>query len=224
MLSVAAHVLERQHGDRRFGRRSRPPRGLIERSAIAARRRICLIRAADGERIDADGLDDVFEPSVTEIVYGNSKPRLHLTIGVFGQADRAGCGDTFQSRGDIDAVAHEIAVALFDHVAEVDADPKLDAPFLRHACVALDHAGLHFDGAANGVHHAAEFDKRPIAGALHNPPVMYSDGRVEEVASKRPKPSEGPFFVCAGEPTETDDIRGKDGGKFPALGHSRQLP
>ena len=101
----------------------------------------------------------------------------------------------------------------------MDADPKLDTPFLRDACVALDHAGLHFNGAANGVHHAAEFDERTIAGALHDPPVMHSDGRVEEVASKRPEPSEGPFFVHAGEPAETGDIRGEYGGKFPVLGH-----
>ena len=74
---------------------------------------------------------------------------------------RAGLGDTFQSRGDIDAVAHQVAVALLDHVAEMDADPELDAPLRREAGVALDHAVLHLDGAAHGVDHAAELDQVP---------------------------------------------------------------
>ena len=33
-------------------------------------------------------------------------------------------------------------VALLDHVADMDADPKFDAPFWRQACIPLDHAVL----------------------------------------------------------------------------------
>ena len=86
------------------------------------------------------------------------EPPLDLTIGVLGKTDRAGLGDAFEPRGDIDAVAHQIAVALLDHVAEMNADAELDAPIRRHAGVALDHAALHFDRAAHGVDHAAELD------------------------------------------------------------------
>ena len=68
------------------------------------------------------------------------KPPLHLTVSVLRQTDRPGVGDTFEPRGDIDAVAHQIAVALLDHVAQMDADPKLDALVGRDARVALDHA------------------------------------------------------------------------------------
>jgi hypothetical protein len=32
-----------------------------------------------------------------------------------------------QARGDIDAVAHEVAVAFLDDVAQMDANAKLDA-------------------------------------------------------------------------------------------------
>ena len=88
------------------------------------------------------------------------EPPLHLPIGVLGQTDRARLGDALQSRGDVDAVAHQVAVALLDDVAEVNADAKLDAPVRRHAGVALDHAVLHFDRAAHGVDHAAELDDR----------------------------------------------------------------
>ena len=77
---------------------------------------------------------------------------------MLGQTDGAGRGNAFQSRGDVDAIAHQIAVALLDHIAEMDADAELDAALGRKAGVALDHAVLHFDGAAHGVDHAAELN------------------------------------------------------------------
>ena len=52
-----------------------------------------------------------------EIADGKIEPRLHLAIGVFGKTDGARLGDPFQSCGDIDAVAHQVAVALLDHIA-----------------------------------------------------------------------------------------------------------
>ena len=54
-------------------------------------------------------------------------------------------------RSDVDAVAHEVAVALLDDIAEMNANPELDALLGRHAGVALDHGGLDFDRAAHRV-------------------------------------------------------------------------
>ena len=68
------------------------------------------------------------------------EPPLHLAVGVLRQTDRARLGDAFQSRGDIDAVAHQVSVALLDDVAEMYADPEVDASLGRHAGVALDQA------------------------------------------------------------------------------------
>ena len=65
---------------------------------------------------------------------------LHLPIGVLGKTDRAGRGDALQARGDVDAVAHQVAVGLLDDITEMNADAKLDALFERHPRVALDHA------------------------------------------------------------------------------------
>jgi hypothetical protein len=76
-----------------------------------------------------------------------------VAIGVFGETDRAWTGDALKPRGDIHPVAHEIAVALLDDVADMDADAKLDAPFGRHTSVALDETGLHLDGVPHGVDH-----------------------------------------------------------------------
>ena len=72
-----------------------------------------------------------FSLVVAEIVDSQIKPRFHLPVGVFGKAYCAGLSDALQSRRDIDAVAHQVAIAFLDDVAEMDADAKVDAPLRR---------------------------------------------------------------------------------------------
>ena len=141
---------------------------------------------ADVERIDPDRLGDVLELGRAEIGDREIEPPLDLPIGVLGQTDRAGLGDAFQPRGDIDAVAHQIAVGLLDDVAEMDADAELDAALGRQAGVALDEAVLHLDRAAHGVDHAAELDEAAVAGALDDAPVMRGDGGIDQIAAQPP--------------------------------------
>jgi hypothetical protein len=47
------------------------------------------------------------------------------------------------------------------------------------------HAVRHVDGAAHGVHHAAEFDNTPVAGALHHTTMMHGNGRIDQIAAQR---------------------------------------
>ena len=62
------------------------------------------------QRINSHRLDDVLELGLTEIVDLEVEPGAHLPVSVFRKADCPRLRDPFQSRGDIDAVAHEIAV------------------------------------------------------------------------------------------------------------------
>ena len=64
---------------------------------------------------------------------GEIEPSLDLPVGVLGETDRARLADALQPRGDVDAIAHQIAVGLLDDVAQMDADPKLDALVGRDA-------------------------------------------------------------------------------------------
>ncbi len=100
-------------------------------------------------------LGDVLELGLPEIADRHFEPALDLTICVLGQTDRARLGDPFKPRGDIDAVAHQVAVALLDDVADVNPDAEFDPPVLRHAGVALDEAVLNLDRTAHRVHDAA---------------------------------------------------------------------
>ena len=171
------------------------------------------------QRIGPDRLGDVLELRRAEIGDREIEPPLDLPVGVLGQADRARRGDAFQSRGDIDAVAHQVAVALLDDVAEMNADPEHDAAVLGHAGVALDHGVLNFDRAAHGVDDAAELDDRAVAGALDDAPVVHGDGRIDEIAAQRPQPRQDAILVRAGEPAIADHIRAKDRRQFSGLAH-----
>ena len=86
------------------------------------------------------------------------KPPLHLTVSVLRQTDGTGICDTFEPRRDIDAVAHQIAIALLDHIAQMDANPKFDALVGRDPSVALDHRSLDFNGAVHRVDDTPELD------------------------------------------------------------------
>ena len=94
-------------------------------------------RLTDFEGVDADRLSDVLQLGCAEVSDLEIEPSLHLPVGLLGQADRAGVGDALQPRGDIDAVAHQIAVGFLDHIAEMDADAILDALIWWHASIAF---------------------------------------------------------------------------------------
>ena len=123
-----------------------------------------------------------------------------------GDAACTWLGDPFQSRGDVDAISHQVAVGLLHDVPKVDADTELDAPFRRQAGVALDHAGLHFDRTARRVDHTAKLNDDSVAGALDNAAVMEGDGRVDEVATEFPHPRERALFLRPSESAVTDHV------------------
>ncbi len=101
----------------------------------------------------------------------------------------------------------------------MNADAKLDSPLGRQARVALDHAGLHFDRAAHGVHDAPELDDRAVPGALDDAPVMRGDGRIDEVATEAAKARKGSILVGASQPAVPDDIGDQDRRELAGLAH-----
>ena len=171
------------------------------------------------QRIGPDRLRDVLELRRAEVGDRQVEPTLDLPVGLLRQADRARRGDAFQSRGDVDAVAHQVAVALLDDVAHMNADPKDDPAVLGHAGVALDHGVLHFDRAAHGVDDAAEFDDRAVAGALDDPPVVHAYGRIDQIAAKRPQPRQDAILVRAGQPGVANHVRAQNRREFACFRH-----
>ncbi len=174
---------------------------------------------ANRKRIDSHWVGNILEFGLAKIADREIEPRLHLAIGVFRETNASGRCDTLQSRSDIDSIAHQVAVALFDHVAEMNADPKLDAAFRRQAGIALDHAVLHFNGTANGVDNAAKLDECAVACALDHSPLVYGDSGIDQVTAQRTQPRQYSILVGPRESTVSDDIRSKDCRKLSGLGH-----
>jgi hypothetical protein len=48
-----------------------------------------------------------------------------------GDGNAAGFGQCFQSGGDIDTIAEDVAL-LNDYIAQMDANPKFDALIFKH--------------------------------------------------------------------------------------------
>ena len=124
-----------------------------------------------------------------------------------------------QPRGDIDAVAHQVAVALLHHVADMDADAKFDPPLGRHALVALDETVLYFDRAAHRVDHAPELDDAPVASALDDAPMMGGDRGIDQIAAQPPQAREGALLLRARKPRVADDIRHQNRRKLADFVH-----
>ena len=106
----------------------------------------------------------------------------------------------------------------------MDADPKFDALVGRDLRVALDHRPLDFNGAVHRVDHTAEFDDAAVAGALDDAPMVDGDGRVDQVATKRPQAREDSIFVRAGKPRVADDVGHQDRREFSGLAHGATPP
>ena len=151
-------------------------------------------------QVGAHRLGNVLEVLRAKIADREIEPTPDLTVGVFGKADAARFANPLQSGGDVDAVAHQVAVAFLDHVAEMDADPKFDAPVRCDPSVALDHRPLDFNGAVHRVDDTPELDNCAIAGALDDAPMVDRDGRIDQVASERPQPRQNPVLVGSGKP------------------------
>ena len=212
LLGVAADVGERQDHNRETRR------GGFFR--CRGRRRLCLCGDADPKRINPDRLGDVLQLRRAEIANREIEPPLHLPVGVLGKADGTRPANALQPRGDVDAVAHQVAVALLDDVAQMDADAKFYAFVRRHARVALDHGVLHFERAAHRVDDAAKLDDAAVAGALDDAAMMHGDCRIDQIAAQRAQSRQGSIFVRAGEPAIADYIRDQDRCYFPDLAHA----
>jgi hypothetical protein len=181
--------------------------------------RLRLSRLADFQRIDVDRLGDVLELGLAEIGDLEIEPPLHLPIGLLRETDRAGLGEAFEPSGDIDPVAHQVAVGLLDDIAEMDADAELYAALGRHAGVALGHAVLHLDCAAHSVDHAAKLNEAAVPGALDDAAMMRRDRGVDQVAPKPPEPRQRAIFIRSGEAAVADHVGDQNRRDFPGLAH-----
>ena len=124
-----------------------------------------------------------------------------------------GLGHRLQPRGDVDAVAVDVA-ALDDHVAEVDADAQHDARAPRgKSALASAMPLLQFDRAVHRIDRAGELDQHAVAHQLDDAAAMLGDQRVQDPCGDAPSSRRACRPRPLHEPAVADHVGGEDGGE-----------
>src|SRR6266550_4270909 len=117
------------------------------------------------------GIGDVLQLVLSHIDELGGDRSSRMTPGIGGDADAAGRGEAFETRGEVDAVAIDV-VRRNDNVTEIDAHPELHPPSFRQSGISRTHRALHFQGAADRVDDARELDKSAVSSVLDDPTAM----------------------------------------------------
>ena len=139
---------------------------------------------------------DILDVLLTQIVERLGQLIPDLLTYCSRDADPTGLWQPFQSRRNIHAIAEDV-VLLNDHIAEVDADAKLDPLGSRNGGVAPGHPPLHLNRTAHGVDDALELGKETIAGVLYDPAPVLRDLRIDQFPEVAFQPLVRPLLIGA---------------------------
>jgi hypothetical protein len=123
-------------------------------------------------------------------------------------------GNTLETRGNVDAIAIDIIV-LDDDIAEIDADPVLDSLVARQGRVTSRHVLLDDDAATHGFDRTVEDRKETVAGRLDEPPVVFGNAGLNQIALDSLHARMRALLVELHEAAVTGDVTGDDRSKAP---------
>jgi hypothetical protein len=126
--------------------------------------------------------------------------------------DAAGFCESLQAGRYVDAFPVTV-VAFYDHVAEVHADPHVNAALMFHTVVALCHRPLQDDGAFDRVDYAAKFGQKAVAHQLEDAATVSRDCWLEELFAVGAESLECVRLVLLHETAVADYVRGQYGGE-----------
>jgi hypothetical protein len=164
------------------------------------------------EAIDAYRPGDVLHGLLTAELERERKFALDLIVGRAGKADVAAGGQTFQTGGDIHAVAVE-PLALDDDVTEIDADSKPHLPGRRQIGVARLKRALNVDGTLDGVDDADKVRQDVVARRVHDAPAVAGDRGADDLAILRER-ADGPQLVLTHETAVAFHVSAQNRGKL----------
>src|SRR5262249_16819972 len=117
---------------------------------------------------------DVLDLLLAKVLEDKRQPVAHVIINSIRDEHAAGIGQSLDPRRDIDAVAINI-VALDDDIAKIDPDPKLEPLVDRDTGIALGHAALHLNCAADRIDDTRKFRQYAVTGGLDDPAMVLDD-------------------------------------------------
>ena len=146
-----------------------------------------------------------------------------LLVDVRGDADAAGLGQPLEPRRHIHAVAVDVA-SLDDHLADVDPEAEIDALSGGGAGIALCHAALYLERAADRIHYARELGEKAVARGLDDAPAMLADLGFDELPKMALEPGVGALLVRSHQPGVARHVGGQHGRKLSRGSVERHEP
>src|SRR5665811_2281602 len=142
---------------------------LCHQSRFPARR--ALFRHVGDQTEDADRLRNVLDALLAEILEAVGELAPDMVVNAARDADAAGLGQPLDTRGDIDAIAEDVAVLHHD-IADIDADAKPHTALFTEGQVGLGKIMLDLNGALYGGNDAGEFGENAVTGRAADPAAM----------------------------------------------------
>src|SRR4029077_9550490 len=130
-----------------------------------------------------DRTRDIPQRSIPKMLEGILNFVTYLIISGLRQENSPRVRQSFQSRRDIDAIAED--VAILDHdVADIDADPQLDALRSFGFTAHFGYTVLNRDRTFDGINGAGKFQQKAVTHGFHEPTAAGFDGGVDDDASQ----------------------------------------
>src|ERR1700731_380651 len=167
------------------------------------------------DRIDFDRSGDVLQVLTAELAKLQLEFAFDLVERLTGYANATALGDAFKPGCHVNTITKYIALVL-DDVADIDADAEFDALVRGHSGVALDHGALDFHTTSHGVHRACELDQHAVAGGFDDTASVFSDARIDQLATVRLERGEGSHLIDTHQAAVAHYIRCQN-GRQPAL-------
>src|SRR5262245_11569197 len=149
---------------------------------------------------------------MAKVVEANFDFVSHIVIGSAGDEDAAGFGERFETGGDVDTIAVEIA-ALDHNVTQIDADAQHNVAVVAQIAVGGSHVVLQLDRALHSIDCTAKLDEDTVAGKLEDTPLMLGDQRLQYLLPPGLEPDQCASLILLHEAAVTDHIDSQDGGK-----------
>jgi hypothetical protein len=171
---------------------------------------------------------DVLELLFTYVLEGDIKLVPNLAVSVIRDAYATGLRQSLQARRHIHAVAEDVP-PIEDDVANIDADPELDAFLIWHLSITLGHPALDIKSAAHCVYYAAKLGQQPVPGVLDDPTTVFRNLRIDKNAKMGLKLDMRALFVHTGKAAVASHIGCQYGSKpafdavLPRRGHRADL-
>ena len=130
-----------------------------------------------------DGPGNVLQLERPKLLESKIEPVLHMIAHRSRDADTARRTFGLKSGGHIHYIAVDIS-AIWNHIADVDADAEADGPIRGLVAIADWHLLLHLHRTAHRSVDAVEHDEQGIAPGVDDPAAMLLDGWVDQSAAE----------------------------------------